>query len=262
MHIFKNYHDLVYEVLHFGNDTIDRTNVGTRSVFGRCLTFPTNEGFPILTTKKINFNAVLHELLWFISGSTNIDYLKRNNVNIWNEWADEYGELGPVYGKQWRSWNNIDQLAAAIQSLRSDPHSRRHIISAWNVSELDEMRLPPCHNFFQFNITNSRLDIMVNMRSVDLFLGLPFNISSYATLLKMVSQCCELNSGYLIMTLGNAHIYHNHFTQCETMLKNEPLPLPELLINSKVKEIDDFKFEDFELVNYKSHKFIHAPIAI
>ena len=264
MNLFKEYHDLVASILNIGNDCIDRTKVGTRSIFGATLTFRTDDGFPILTTKKVNFSTVLHELLWFISGSTNIKYLVDNGINIWNDWADENGDLGPIYGKQWRNWNGIDQLANVIQSIKKDPHSRRHIVSAWNVSEISDMRLPPCHNFFQFYVNKyeKKLDIMVNMRSCDLFLGLPFNISSYATLLKIIAQCCNLYSGRLIINIGDAHIYHNHFDQCEIMLNRNHYSPPELQIEKDIKNVDEFKFEHFKLLNYRHHPFIPAPIAI
>lgn len=261
--MFTEYHNLIKKILAFGTDSPDRTKVGTRSIFGAQLFFNTSIAFPLLTTKKIHFKSVLHELLWFISGNTNIKYLKDNGVNIWNEWADENGNLGPIYGKQWRNWNGIDQIAAVIDSIKNNPHSRRHIVSAWNVSDLPLMKLPPCHNFFQFNVdSKNNLDLMVNMRSCDVFLGLPFNIASYAVLLQIIAQCTNKNKGFLIFNLGNTHIYHNHFEQCDELLKRKEFECPQLKINLEKTNIDDFVYSDFELIGYKSHAAIKAPVAI
>ena len=202
-------------------------------------------------------------MLWFISGNTNIKHLKDNGVNIWNEWADENGDLGPIYGKQWRNWNGTDQIAAVIDSIKNNPHSRRHIVSAWNVSDLPLMKLPPCHNFFQFNVdSKNNLDLMVNMRSCDVFLGLPFNIASYAVLLQIIAQCTNKNKRVLIFNLGNTHIYHNHFEQCDELLKRKEFECPQLKINLEKTNIDDFVYSDFELLRYKSHPAIKAPVAI
>ena len=261
--MFTEYHNLIKKILTFGTDSPDRTKVGTRSIFGAQLFFNTSIAFPLLTTKKIHFKSVLHELLWFISGNTNIKYLKDNGVNIWNEWADENGDLGPIYGKQWCNWNGVNQLKNVIESINVDPFSRRHIVSAWNVSDLPLMKLPPCHNFFQFNVdSKNNLDLMVNMRSCDVFLGLPFNIASYAVLLQIIAQCTNKNKGVLIFNLGNTHIYHNHFEQCDELLKRKEFECPQLKINLEKSNIDDFVYSDFELLRYKSHPAIKAPVAI
>ena len=261
--MFTEYHNLIERILVFGTDSLDRTKVGTRSIFGAQLFFDTSIAFPLLTTKKIHFKSVLHELLWFISGDTNIKYLKDNGVNIWNEWADENGDLGPIYGKQWRKWNGVDQLKNVIDSIKDDPFSRRHIVSAWNVSDLPLMKLPPCHNFFQFNVdSKNNLDLMVNMRSCDVFLGLPFNIASYAVLLQIIAQCTNKNKGVLIFNLGNTHIYHNHFEQCDELVNRKEFECPQLKINLEKTNIDDFVYSDFELIGYKSHPAIKAPVAI
>ena len=261
--MFTEYHNLIKKILTFGTDSPDRTKVGTRSIFGAQLFFNTSIAFPLLTTKKIHFKSVLHELLWFISGNTNIKYLKDNGVNIWNEWADENGDLGPIYGKQWCNWNGVNQLKNVIESINVDPFSRRHIVSAWNVSDLPLMKLPPCHNFFQFNVdSKNNLDLMVNMRSCDVFLGLPFNIASYAVLLQIIAQCTNKNKGVLIFNLGNTHIYHNHFEQCYELLKRKEYECPQLKINLEKSNIDDFVYSDFELLRYKSHPAIKAPVAI
>ena len=261
--MFTEYHNLIKKILTFGTDSPDRTKVGTRSIFGAQLFFNTSIAFPLLTTKKIHFKSVLHELLWFISGNTNIKYLKDNGVNIWNEWADENGDLGPIYGKQWCNWNGVNQLKNVIESINVDPFSRRHIVSAWNVSDLPLMKLPPCHNFFQFNVdSKNNLDLMVNMRSCDVFLGLPFNIASYAVLLQIIAQCTNKNKGVLIFNLGNTHIYHNHFEQCYELLKRKEFECPQLKINLEKSNIDDFVYSDFELLRYKSHPAIKAPVAI
>ena len=261
--MFTEYHNLIKKILTFGTDSLDRTKVGTRSIFGAQLFFDTSIAFPLLTTKKIHFKSVLHELLWFISGDTNIKYLKDNNISIWDEWADENGNLGPIYGKQWRNWNGVDQLKNVIESIKVDPFSRRHVVSAWNVPEIPEMKIPPCHNFFQFNVdTNANLDLIVNMRSCDVFLGLPFNIASYAVLLQIIAQCTNKNKGFLIFNLGNTHIYHNHFEQCDKILKRKEFECPQLKINLEKSNIDDFVYSDFELLRYKSHPAIKAPVAI
>lgn len=263
----KQYLDLLDRVLNEGVKKEDRTGTGTISVFGHQMRFDLADGFPVLTTKKLHLRSIIHELLWFLKGDTNVKYLQENNVRIWNEWADENGDLGPIYGYQWRSWpdysgNNIDQIKNVIESIKNNPNSRRHIVSAWNVGALDDMNLPPCHILFQFYVADGKLSCQLYQRSADIFLGVPFNIASYALLLKMIAQITNLKVGDFIHTLGDAHIYLNHIEQVKTQLKREPMKLPEMKINPDVKNIDDFKFEDFELINYNSHPHIKGEISI
>ncbi len=263
----RNYLDLLQDVLDNGVDKSDRTGTGTRSVFGRQLRFDLSEGFPLVTTKRIHLKSVVHELLWFVSGDTNTRYLKDNGVTIWDEWADENGDLGPVYGSQWRAWETpdgrkIDQLAQVVESIKNNPDSRRHIVSAWNVSVIDEMKLPPCHFVFQFYVANGKLSCMLTMRSIDTFLGLPFNIASYALLTHMIAQQCDLDVGEFIWSGGDTHIYSNHMEQVKLQLSREPLPLPKLAIRRKPDSIFDYKYEDFEFVGYEHHPAIKAPVAV
>ncbi|MFC4306475.1 thymidylate synthase [Cohnella boryungensis] len=263
----RNYLDLLQDVKDHGVAKGDRTGTGTLSVFGRQLRFDLSEGFPLVTTKRIHLKSVIHELLWFLRGDTNIRYLKENGVSIWDEWADENGDLGPVYGSQWRAWETadgrtIDQIQQVIDGLRSNPDSRRHLVSAWNVAVIEEMKLPPCHFVFQFYVADGKLSCMLTMRSVDTFLGLPFNIASYALLTHMVAQQCDLEPGEFIWSGGDVHIYSNHLEQVELQLSREPLPLPTLNILRKPASIFDYKFEDFEFVGYEHHPGIKAPVAI
>lgn len=263
----RKYLDLLQDVLDNGTAKSDRTGTGTLSVFGRQLRFDLAEGFPLLTTKRIHLKSVIHELLWFLKGETNISYLKDNGVTIWDEWADENGELGPVYGSQWRAWESadgrrIDQIAEVIESIRNIPDSRRHIVSAWNVGEIDQMKLPPCHFVFQFYVAGGKLSCMLTMRSVDTFLGLPFNIASYALLTHMVAQQCDLEPGEFIWSGGDVHIYSNHLEQVKTQLAREPYELPKLKIRRKPDSIFDYTFDDFEFIDYRHHPAIKAPVAI
>ena len=260
----KQYLDLLRDILENGVDKMDRTGVGTRSVFGRQMRFDLNEGFPLLTTKKMHLKSIIYELLWFIKGDTNVRYLQEHGVRIWNEWADENGDLGPVYGAQWRNWNGdgIDQLAEVIETLKRNPNDRRMIVSAWNPSQLKAMHLPPCHMMFQFYVANGKLSCMLYQRSCDMFLGVPFNIASYALLTMMIAQVCGLKLGEFVHTLGDTHIYHNHFEQVKEQLKRVPLALPQMKINPDIKDINDFKFEDFELQNYQSYPPIKAQVAV
>lgn len=263
----KQYHDLMRHVLEFGVEKHDRTGTGTKSVFGYQMRFDLAAGFPLVTTKKLHLKSIAHELLWFLKGDTNIRYLKENGVSIWDEWADENGNLGPVYGSQWRSWKaadgrTIDQITSVIEQIKKNPDSRRLIVSAWNVGELDKMKLPPCHAFFQFYVANGRLSCQLYQRSADIFLGVPFNIASYALLTLMVAQVTGLKPGEFVHTLGDAHLYLNHLEQTQLQLSREPHALPQMKINPAVKSIFDFKFEDFELVNYTSHPHIKAPVAV
>lgn len=260
----KQYLELLQDVLDNGTDKMDRTGVGTRSVFGRQARYDLSKGFPLVTTKKTHLRSIIHELLWLIKGDTNIKYLNDNKVTIWDEWADENGDLGPVYGAQWRNWNGegIDQLAEVVNKLKNNPNDRRIIVSAWNVAKIPDMKLPPCHMMFQFYVANNKLSCMLYQRSCDMFLGVPFNIASYALLTMMLAQVCGLEAGEFIHTLGDTHIYHNHFDQVKEQLSREPLPLPRMKINPNVKNIDDFKYEDFELVDYQSHSAIKAPVAV
>lgn len=263
----KQYLDLMQDILSNGTDKGDRTGTGTRSVFGRQLRFDLSEGFPLVTTKKLHIRSIIHELLWFLSGDTNIKYLNENGVSIWDEWADEHGDLGPVYGHQWRSWptpdgGTVDQISNVIEQIKSKPNSRRHIVSAWNPSEVDKMALPPCHALFQFYVADGKLSCQLYQRSADYFLGVPFNIASYALLVHMFAQQCDLEPGDFVWTGGDVHLYSNHFEQAKTQLQREPLPLPQLNIKRKPASIFDYKFEDFEILNYEAHPTIKAPIAV
>ncbi len=263
----QQYLDLLSHVKDHGVEKGDRTGTGTKSVFGYQMRFDLARGFPAVTTKKIHFKSIIYELLWFLQGETNVRSLQENGVTIWDEWADEQGDLGPVYGSQWRSWptpdgQSIDQISQLIDQIKNDPDSRRLIVSAWNVGELDKMALAPCHAFFQFYVADGKLSCQLYQRSADIFLGVPFNISSYALLTMMIAQVTGLQLGEFVHTLGDAHIYMNHFDQVDTQLSRDPLPLPEMKINSNVTSIFDFSYEDFELINYQSHPSISAPIAI
>lgn len=263
----EQYLNLLQHILDNGVDKGDRTGTGTRSVFGYQMRFDLQEGFPLVTTKKIHTKSVFHELLWMIAGDTNIKYLQDNGVRIWNEWADEKGDLGPVYGKQWRSWEtsdgkNIDQLTNTIEDIIKKPNSRRHIVNAWNVGEIDQMGLPPCHTLFQFYVADDKLSCQLYQRSGDVFLGVPFNIASYAALTQMVAQVTDLKPGEFIHTLGDAHIYNNHFKQVKTQLLREPRPLPTLNLNPDVKKITDFKYEDFQIKGYDPHPTIKGKVAV
>ncbi len=263
----KQYLDLLRHVMETGADRGDRTGTGTRSVFGYQMRFDLNEGFPVLTTKKLHLRSIIHELLWFLKGDTNIAYLKENGVSIWDEWADEKGDLGPVYGYQWRSWptpdgGHVDQIANVIENLKVNPNSRRHIVTAWNPAQVDDMALPPCHCLFQFYVSEGRLSCQLYQRSADIFLGVPFNIASYALLTIMVAQVTGLKLGDFVHTLGDAHIYSDHFEQAQLQMTREPKPLPTLRINLDVKDIFSFRFEDFALENYVADPSIKAPIAV
>lgn len=260
----QQYLDLLRDVLENGVDKMDRTGVGTRSVFGRQMRFDLNEGFPLMTTKKMHLKSIIYELLWFLKGDTNVKYLQENGVRIWNEWADENGDLGPVYGSQWRNWNGegIDQIAEVIEKLKKTPNDRRLIVSAWNVGKIAQMHLPPCHMMFQFYVANNKLSCMLYQRSCDMFLGVPFNIASYALLTMMIAQVCGYELGEFIHTLGDTHIYHNHFEQVREQLSRKPLKLPKMKINPLVKDINDFKYEDFELQNYESYGVIKGQVAV
>ena len=263
----QQYLDLLKHVKEFGTEKSDRTGTGTRSVFGYQMRFNLADGFPLVTTKKTHLKSIIHELLWFLKGETNIAYLTENNVSIWNEWADEQGNLGPVYGKQWRSWEGangqvIDQVQDLIQQIKTNPDSRRLIISAWNVADLPKMKLMPCHCLFQFYVANGKLSCQLYQRSADVFLGVPFNIASYALLTMMIAQVCHLEYGDFVHSFGDVHLYNNHVEQAELQLSRSPFPLPLMKINPEVKDIFDFKYEDFELVNYQSHPGIKAPVAI
>lgn len=263
----KQYLDLMQEVLEKGTRKDDRTGTGTISLFGYQMRFDLNEGFPLVTTKKLHLRSIIHELLWFLKGESNIAYLKENNVSIWNEWADKDGNLGPVYGVQWRSWagangKSIDQIKQVIDQIKKNPDSRRLIVSAWNVADIDNMALPPCHAFFQFYVADGKLSCQLYQRSADIFLGVPFNIASYALLTLMVAQVTGLKPGEFIHTLGDAHLYLNHLDQAKLQLSRSPKPLPTMKINPNVKSIFDFKFEDFNLENYDPHPHIKADVAV
>ncbi len=260
----QQYLDLLRDIMENGVDKMDRTGVGTRSVFGRQMRFDLSKGFPLVTTKKVHLKSIIYELLWFLKGETNVKYLQDNGVRIWNEWADENGELGPVYGSQWRNWNGegIDQIAEVIKTLKTKPNDRRMIVSAWNVGKIPQMHLPPCHMMFQFYVANNKLSCMLYQRSCDMFLGVPFNIASYALLTMMIAQVCGLELGEFVHTLGDTHIYHNHFEQVKEQLSHTPYPLPQMKINPNVKDINDFKYEDFELINYQSYDTIKAKVAV
>jgi thymidylate synthase len=263
----RQYLDLLNHVLEHGDKKEDRTGTGTISVFGYQMRFDLSEKFPLLTTKKVHLKSVIHELLWFLKGSTNIGYLKENGVSIWDEWADENGDLGPVYGSQWRSWQTsdgrtIDQISNLIENIKHNPDSRRLIVSAWNVGEVDKMKLPPCHCFFQFYVANDKLSCQLYQRSADIFLGVPFNIASYALLTLMIAQVTNLTPGEFVHTLGDAHIYSNHFEQVKQQLSREAKDLPIMKINPHVKDIFSFKYDDFEILNYDPHPLIKAPVAV
>jgi len=263
----KQYLDLMRHVREHGTFKSDRTGTGTYSVFGHQMRFDLGEGFPLVTTKKCHLKSIIHELLWFLKGSTNIAYLKENGVSIWDEWADENGDLGPVYGYQWRSWpapdgRHIDQIANLMDMLKRNPDSRRLIVSAWNPALIDEMALPPCHALFQFYVADGKLSCQLYQRSADIFLGVPFNIASYALLTLMVAQVAGLQPGDFIWTGGDCHLYANHLEQADLQLSREPLPLPTMKLNPEVKDLFDFRFEDFELVGYESHPHIKAPVAV
>jgi thymidylate synthase len=263
----KQYLDLMSEILEKGARKSDRTGTGTLSVFGRQLRFDLSEGFPLITTKKLHLRSIIYELLWFLQGDTNIKYLKDNGVSIWDEWADENGDLGPVYGHQWRSWptpsgGSIDQITQVIQQIKQKPDSRRHIVTAWNPSEVDKMALPPCHALFQFYVAEGKLSCQLYQRSADYFLGVPFNIASYALLTYMFAQQCDLQPGEFVWTGGDVHLYTNHIEQAKLQLERKPLSLPELKIKRRPESIFDYKFEDFEILNYQAHPSIKAPIAV
>lgn len=263
----RQYHELLKHVLAHGNQKSDRTGTGTLSVFGYQMRFNLEEGFPLLTTKKLYTRAIFHELLWFLKGDTNIKYLQDNKVTIWDEWADEEGNLGPVYGKQWRSWETsdgrkIDQIANVVEQIKKNPDSRRLLVVAFNPSDVDKMALPPCHAFFQFYVANGKLSCQLYQRSADIFLGVPFNIASYALLVHMIAQVCNLKVGEFIHTLGDAHIYSNHLEQVKTQLQRECRPLPKLVLNPDVKDLFDFKFEDIQVVGYDPHPAIKGEVAV
>lgn len=263
----RQYLDLVQHVLDNGTDKQDRTGTGTRSVFGYQMRFDMADGFPLVTTKKLHLKSIIHELLWFLKGDTNVKYLQENGVRIWNEWADETGDLGPVYGKQWRSWGKpngetIDQIQQVVNQIKNNPDSRRMMVSAWNVGELSQMALMPCHAFFQFYVADGKLSLQLYQRSADIFLGVPFNIASYALLLKMMTQVTGLQEGEFVHTFGDAHIYTNHFEQMQLQLTRAPKPLPQMELNPEIKNIFDFTFEDFTLKNYEAHPHIKGKVAV
>jgi thymidylate synthase len=263
----KQYHELMKHVLNHGTKKEDRTGTGTLSVFGYQARYNLQDGFPLVTTKKLHLKSIIHELLWFLQGETNIKYLKDHGVSIWNEWADEEGNLGPVYGSQWRSWQGangetIDQISAVVNQIKKNPDSRRLIVSAWNVAEIEKMALPPCHAFFQFYVADGKLSCQLYQRSADIFLGVPFNIASYALLTMMMAQVCDLQYGDFVHTMGDAHLYTNHIDQSNLQLSRDFKALPKMKINPNIKSIFDFKFEDFELVGYEPHPHIKAPVAV
>jgi thymidylate synthase len=263
----RAYHDLLREVREHGIWRDDRTGTGTWSLFGRQLRFDLREGFPLVTTKKVFLKGIVHELLWFLAGDTNVRYLQEHGVRIWDEWADEHGELGPVYGAQWRSWpapdgGTIDQMAKVVEAIRTNPSSRRHIVSAWNPAQVDAMALPPCHSLFQFYVADGRLSCQLYQRSADLFLGVPFNIASYALLTLMVAQVTDLAPGDFVHTFGDVHLYGNHAEQADLQLTREPYPLPRMWLNPEVRDLFAFRYEDFRLEGYRCHPAIPAPIAV
>jgi thymidylate synthase len=263
----RPYLDLMKKVLDEGAQREDRTGTGTLSIFGHQMRFDLQEGFPVVTTKKLHLRSIIHELLWFLKGDTNINYLKENKVRIWDEWADENGDLGRVYGAQWRSWrkpdgSTLDQIKEVVESIKNNPYSRRHLVVAFNPGEIDQMALPPCHAFFQFYVANGKLSCQLYQRSADIFLGVPFNIASYALLTMMVAQVCGLAPGEFVHTLGDAHLYLNHIEQAKLQLQREPKPLPTMAINPAVKDIFDFRFEDFQLLGYEFHPHIKAEVSV
>ncbi|MDD3739126.1 MAG: thymidylate synthase [Lentimicrobiaceae bacterium] len=263
----KQYLELLDTILKKGVEKPDRTNTGIKSIFGYQMRFDLNEGFPLLTTKKTHLRSIIHELLWFLKGDTNIKYLKDNKVTIWDEWADDNGDLGPIYGHQWRSWDKhdggfVDQISEVVENIKKEPYSRRHIVSAWNVGVLDKMALPPCHILFQFYVAEGRLSCQLYQRSADVFLGVPFNIASYSLLTMMIAQVTNLKLGDFVHTLGDAHLYSNHIEQAKIQLAREPRPLPTMKINKDVKNIFDFKYEDFTIENYDPHPHIKAEVAV
>jgi thymidylate synthase len=263
----RQYLDLLQHILDHGQQKGDRTGTGTLSVFGYQMRFDLSEGFPLLTTKKLHLRSIIYELLWFLRGETNVQYLQNHGVRIWNEWADENGELGPVYGAQWRTWTvadgeTVDQISAVIEQIKNNPDSRRLIVSAWNVGELEKMALPPCHALFQFYVQDGRLSCQLYQRSADVFLGVPFNIASYALLTMMVAQACQLQAGDFVHTFGDAHLYLNHIDQARLQLTRQPYPKPRMVISPDVRSIFDFKYEDFELLDYQSHPHIRAEISL
>jgi len=263
----RTYLDLLEHVMENGTDRSDRTGTGTRSVFGHQMRFDLSKGFPLLTTKKLHLRSIIHELLWFIQGDTNISYLKENGVTIWDEWADENGDLGPVYGKQWRRWQSadgqeIDQLSDLIEMIKTNPDSRRLMLSAWNPADVPNMALPPCHCLFQFHVANGKLSCQLYQRSADIFLGVPFNIASYALLTHMIAHVCQLEVGDFVHSLGDAHIYHNHFDQVKEQLQRTPGPLPQLVFHNPPDKLEDFRFEMIEIINYEAAPTIKAPIAV
>ena len=261
------YLDLMRHILEHGAEKGDRTGTGTKSVFGYQMRFDLGKGFPMVTTKKLHLPSIVHELLWFLKGDTNVKYLQDNGVRIWNEWADENGDLGPVYGKQWRKWETkdgriIDQVKQAIETIKTNPNSRRIIVSAWNVGELEDMALMPCHAFFQFHVADGKLNCQLYQRSADVFLGVPFNIASYALLTHMMAQVCGLEAGDFVHTLGDAHLYNNHLDQARLQVSREPMPLPTLKLNPEIEDIDNFTYADVEVVDYNHHPHIKAPISV
>ncbi|KAA3620108.1 MAG: thymidylate synthase [Calditrichaeota bacterium] len=263
----QHYLDLLRHIKDNGIEKSDRTGTGTRSIFGHQMRFDLSQGFPLVTTKKVHLRSIIYELLWFLRGDSNIKYLKENGVSIWDEWADSDGELGPVYGVQWRSWpaangKKIDQFSQLLEQIKKNPDSRRHILSAWNVGEIENMALPPCHTLFQFYVAGGKLSCQLYQRSADVFLGVPFNIASYALLTMMVAQVCGLKAGDFVHTFGDAHLYSNHLQQAELQLSRTPFPLPQMIINPDVSSIFDFGFEDFKVQNYQCHPHISAPIAV
>ncbi len=263
----QEYLDLLEHVMETGVDRMDRTGTGTRGVFGYQMRFDLAKGFPMVTTKKLHLKSIIHELIWFLAGDTNIRYLKENKVRIWDEWADENGDLGPVYGKQWRRWETadgrvIDQVTSLIEAIKKNPYSRRHIISAWNPADVDEMALPPCHCLFQFHVANGKLSCQLYQRSADIFLGVPFNIASYALLTHMVAQVCDLEVGDFVHTFGDAHIYSNHFEQVREQLRRSPKPLPTLWLNPDIKSVFDFTSADIKVKGYEAHPHIAGKVAV
>jgi thymidylate synthase len=263
----RSYLDLLQHILDEGVERSDRTGTGTLSVFGYQLRFDLSESFPLLTTKKVHLRSIIHELLWFLSGDTNIRYLKENGVRIWDEWADEDGDLGPVYGRQWRAWETssgqtIDQISQVVDQIKNSPNSRRLLVSAWNVADLEQMALPPCHTMFQFYVANGKLSCQLYQRSADFFLGVPFNIASYSLLTMMIAQACELRAGECVLTFGDTHLYLNHIEQAKLQLSRDPRALPRMVLNPAVKTVFDFTYEDFELQGYDPHPGIKAPIAV